>query len=208
MQNHYQKKIVTKIAKFISNEFTLFATFSTLSFISFSTFSIILFIFIEFALFATFFAIFKKQIFWVKIISKFITSKSSRLSFSILEFLKNVSISLFIFSFIFSQKLISNKTYLTMNNLFVIFVEKSKSLNLSYRQKSKLFSYHWQLNKFVIFISHQTRITSYFLSSFNSFKFNILSKSNFCLFIQANVLRRHIFFCEQIINFASRNASI
>ena len=85
-----------------------------------------------------------------------------------------------------------------MNDLFVMFVEKSKSLNLSHRQKNEFFLYNKQLNKS---ISHQTRITSYFLSSFNSFKLNSLSKSKFCLFIQISVFYRRILFCEQNINF-------
>ena len=82
-----------------------------------------------------------------------------------------------------------------------MFNEKSKSLNLLHRQKNKFFLYHWRLNKF---ISHQTRITTYFLSSLNSFKFNILSKSKFCLFIQINVFFRRISLYEYNINFASR----
>ena len=160
----------------------------TLSF----TFSIILFTFI---LFVTFHATSKKQIFWTKIVSKFISSKLSRLSLSIFKFLRNASISFFTFS--------TTRFYMTMNDLFVMFAKKSKFLNLSYRQKHTFFQYHWRLDK--SFISRQTQITSYFLSSFNSFKFNILSKSNFCLFIQTNVFRR-IFFCEQNINFVSRKS--
>ena len=219
VQNHHQKKFAIKFAKhiftfssnelvlFVFNEIVLFSRqFFISSLISLSTLFIILFTFIESILFATS----KKQIFWTKIASKsIISSKSSRLSISILEFLKSTSI---IFSSISSQISTSTKTYLkiylTMNNLFVMFFEKSKSLNLLYRQKHTFSQHHWRSNKLVIFLFYQIRITLYFLSSLNSFKFNILSKSNFCLFIQTNVFRRFIFFCEQTINFASRNTSI
>ena len=180
-----------KLVLFLFNQIVSFSKqFFTSSLISFSTFFIILFTFIEFILFATLFATFfatsKKLIFWAKIKSKtIISSKFSRLSLSILEFLKSASISLFSLS--------STRFYMTINDLFVMFFEKFKLIDLIRRQKNEFFSYHWQFNKLVIFISHQTRITSYFLSSFNSFKFNILSKSKLCLFIQTSVLRR-IFF--------------
>ena len=215
MRTRHAKKLATKLVLFIFKKLALFVTFSQIfskssiissfisSFISFSTLFIILFTFIEFILFATS----KKQIFWAKIASKsIISSKFSRLSFSILELFRNASISLFTFSSTFSSTSISTRFYITMNNLFVIFNEKSKSLNLSHRQMNAFSQYHWQFNKLVIFIFHQTRITSYFLSSFNSFKFNVLSKSKFCLFIQTSASRRRIFFCKQNINFASRIA--
>ena len=127
-----------------------------------------------------------------------ILSKLSRLSRFAFKLLKNISISSFTF---LSTFLLLIKFYMTMNDLFVMFVEKSKSLNLSLYQKNSYFLYNKQLSKF---ISHQTRITSYFLSSFNSFKFNISSKLKLCLLIQINVLRRHILFCDQNINFASQ----
>ena len=205
MQNHYQKKFAIKLAKyiftsffnklvsFIFNEIVLFSkqffisSFTSL-FISSKIFvEFILFTFIEFILFATFFTTLKKQIFWTKIISKSISSKFSSLLFSIFEFLRNTSISFFTFLSI----ALSMRFYITINNLFVIFNERIKLLNLSHRQKSKFFSYNKQFSKFIFY---QTRITSYFLSSFNSFKFNILSKSKLYLFIQTNVFRRHIFF--------------
>ena len=107
MQNHYQKKLVSfvfnQIISFVLNQIVLFSKqFFTSSLISFSTFSIILFTFIEFALFTSSFATSKRQIFWAKIISKSISSKSSRLSLLIFEFLRNASISCFIFSFTLS----------------------------------------------------------------------------------------------------------
>ena len=189
VQNHHQKKS-SIISSFIS------------SLTSFSTFFIILSIFIKSILIAIFFATSKKSIFWTKITSKSITSsKSSRLSFSIFESLKNASII-----FASTSTLTTTRFYMTMNDLFVMFVEKSKSLNLIHRQKNSFFSHSKQSSKLVIF--YQICITSYFLTSFNSFKFNILSKSNFCLFIQINVIRRHTLFCEQNINFASRCASL
>ena len=186
-----------QIVSFIFNELALFVAFSqmtsksslTSSFTSFSTFFIILFTFI---LFAILFATSKKQIFWAKIASKsIISSKFSRLS----RFASKIQS--------ISTSSLSTKIYLTMNNLFIMFNEKSKSLDLSHRQKSLFFSHYWQLNKF---ISYQTRITTYFLSSLNSLKFNILSKLEFCLFIQTSVFRCHIFFDKQNINFASRIA--
>ena len=173
VQNYHQKKFksisfeistLNEIVLFIFKKLTLFVTFSQIfskssiissfisSLISLSTFFIILFVFI---LFATFHATSKKQIFWAKIISKSISSKSLRLSFSMFEFLRNVSILLFIF--------LITRFYITMNDLFVMFVEKSKLLNLSYRQKHTFFQHHWRFNKFFIFC--QTQITSYFLSS-------------------------------------------
>ena len=206
MHDHHQKKFVTKIAKFIFSESTLFAIFSISSFTSSSTFFITLFIFIEFILFATLFETSKKLIFWAKMTSKSITSsKSSRLSLSILEFFRNAFRIALISSSNIASIFASSSTrfYMTINDLFVMFNEKSKSLNLSHRQKHTFSQHYWRLNKF--FISRQTQITSYFLSSLNSFKFNILSKSNFCLFIQTSVFRR-IFLCEQNINFASRRS--
>ena len=216
VQNYHQKKFATKLLKhiftsssnelvlFVLNEIVLFSKSLVISLLtsSFTSFSTSSEIFIEFTLFAISLATSKTQIFWATITSKFASSKFSRLSRFVLKFLENASI---IFALILT--LISTRFYMTINDLFVIFNKKSKSLDLSHRQKSKFSSYHWQLNKLVIFIFHQTRITSYFLSSFNSFKFNILSKSKLCLFIQINVLRRHIFFCEQNINFVSQIAS-
>ena len=154
---------------------------------------------IESILFAILFAISRKQIFWVQIASKFASSKLSRLLRFISKFL---SISLLIST---------TKTYLTMNNLFVMFVEKSKLIDLLHRQKILFFSKNWRFNKFNI--SRQTRITSYFLSSFNSFKFEVFSKAFFYLFIQTNAFRRrhfvaNIFFCEQNSNFALESALI
>ena len=140
------------------------------------------------------------MIFWAKIILKsIISSKFSRLSRFISKFLKNASI-LFAST---SISTLSTKFYMTMNNLFVMFNKKSKSLDLQHCQKNKSFSYHWQLNKFVIF--YQIRITTYFLSSFNWFKFNVLSKAKLCLFIQTNVYCYRRLFkstCEQMIIFA------
>ena len=213
VQNYHQKKFATKLVKFIFNEFALFASSNTFlqifsrtllisSLTSLSTFFIILsiyiefilFIFIEFILFATLFTTSKKQIFWAKIVSKSsISSRFSRLSRFVFEFLKSASISLFTSSTFLSTSL-STRFYMTMNDLFAMFVEKSKSLNLSQRQKNAFFQYHWQFNKLVI--SHQTRIISYFLSSLNSFKFNVLSKSTFCLFIRINASRRVQFFAR------------
>ena len=209
MQNHHQKKS-QKLVSFIFNELALFVTFSQkfsisslISLFISSKISIvfILFISIESILFATLFTTSKKQIFWAKIVSKAILSKLSRLLRFVFKFLSIILLS------IFSQISISTKTYLTMNNLFVIFVERSKSLNLSHRQKNVNSSYHWRSSKLVIF--YQTRITSYFLSSFNSFKSNVLLKSNLFLSIQINSTRRHInkSICKQMINFASQNAS-
>ena len=135
-----------KFVSFLFNQVVLFSKqFFISSFTSFSTLFIILFTFIEFILFvtsfATFFAILKKSIFWAKMTSKIIiSSKFSRLSFSIHEFFKNVSISLSIFS---STFLSSTRFYITMNDLFVMFFEKFKSINLQHRQKNKFFSYHW-----------------------------------------------------------------
>ena len=203
VQNHYQKKLIFSAF----NEIVLFAMFSqkfsTSSFISLSISSkiaikfilSILFIFVEHILFATLFATSKILIFWAKIASKLMISlKLSRLSRFVFKIQSTSTLLLF------------TRFYITMNNLFVMFVERSKLLNLSHRQKNSFFSYNKQFNKFVI--CYQTRITSYFLSSLNSFKFNILSKLDFCLSIQASVLRRHISFCEQIIDFVSQSASI
>ena len=174
MQNHYQKKFATKFLKhiftlsfnefvsFVFNEIVLFLkslvillfislftssfTSSTTFFILFLMLSIILFIFILFAISR---ATSKKSIFWAKIISKsIISSKSSRLSFSILEFLKSALITFSIFS---STFLSSTRFYITMNNLFVMFIEKFKSINLMHRQKNEFFSYNKQFNKLVIF---------------------------------------------------------
>ena len=71
-----------------------------------------------------------------------------------------------------------NKIYLTMNNLFVMFIEKFKSLDLQYRSKNSFFSSRWQINKFSI---SQTRIILYFLfmTSKKSKKLNLIRQSNF-----------------------------
>ena len=92
-----------------------------------------------------------------------------------------------------------------------MFIEKSMSISLIHRQKSLFFSKDWRFSKFIIF--HQTRITSYFLSSLNSFKFAIVFKLSLYLSIRANESRRRyfvantFFFCEQIINFALESTS-
>ena len=157
VQNHYQKKfkstffeIVTTIETIstfnqivsslfneiilfsksfvISSFISLFTSFLTFFIILFNRIKFILFIFIEFILFAIFFATSKKQISWAKIISKFISSRLSRLS----RFASKIQL--------ISISSLSTRFYITMNNLFVIFNEKTKSLNLSHRQKNKFFS--------------------------------------------------------------------
>ena len=72
------------------------------------------------------------------------------------------------------------------------------SINLIHRQRNAFSQYNQRASK----LFYQTRITSYFSSSFNSFKFEIVSKALFYLFIQISVSRRRISLCEQIINFA------
>ena len=143
MQNYHQKKFVTKLAKSIFNELVLSIASNTFSQLFSKSFIISSFI-----LSSTFFIIYnvicnisrniKETNILSKIISKFILSKSSRLSFSMFEFLKNASISFFTFLLIFS---LSTRFYITMNNLFVIFNEKSKSLNLSHCQKNQFLLY-------------------------------------------------------------------
>ena len=196
VQNHHQKKFATKSLKYIftsfSNELVLFVFNEIVSFskqffisslISLSTFFIILFTFIEFILFifiefilfifieftlsalsTTLFATSKKRIFWAKIVSKFISSKFSRLSLSILEFLRTIS----------SQISTSTKTYLTMNNLFVMFNKKSKSLDLSHCQKHTFSQHYWRLSKLVIFFFIELTSRHIF------YRVSIRSNSTFC----------------------------
>ena len=75
-------------------------------------------------------------------------------------------ISSFISLVIFATSLaitISKKIYMTMNNLFVIFFERFKFLDLIRHQRNKFSLYHWQFNTRTLFISQQTRIIFYFL---------------------------------------------
>ena len=53
------------------------------------------------------------------------------------------------------------KPYLTVDNLFAMFVGRPKPIGLIHRQRNEPSPYRWQPSKPVT--SHQTRITSYFL---------------------------------------------
>ena len=196
VHDHHQKKSTTslamKFAKFISmfisssSELVSFAISSKLVAIQNSSTSS------TSSIESTLFATSKTQIFWAAIASKFVSSKLSRLS-------RFVSKFLFLFS---STSTI--KTYLTIDDLFVMFVEKFMSIDLIHCQKNLFSSKDWRFSKFIIF--HQTRITSYFLSSLNSFKFAVFSEKSLYLSIQTSVSRRRISLCEQIINFARESA--
>ena len=75
---------------------------------------------------------------------------------------------------------ISKKLYLMMNNLFVIFFEKFKWIDLLYRSRNSFSSLDKQLNNRKFFIS-QTRITFYFLfvTFKKSKKLNSIRQSSF-----------------------------
>ena len=112
-----------------------------------------------------------------------ISSKFSFLSNSASEFVskhsENTIICSFIFSFIF-QKFATmrsiflynlfSKLYLTIDDLFRMFVEKSKSINLQQHQKHQFFSRIFDISKRNF---TQMRIIFYFLSISKSRKFEI-----------------------------------
>ena len=82
------------------------------------------------------------------VILSLVSSKFSRLFISIARL---SSISSFISPQIFIQKS-AKKIYITMNDLFHMFAEKIKSINLSHRQNRFLFSLVNKIDKFCIFI--------------------------------------------------------
>ena len=111
----------------------------------------------------------KKSIFWTKIISRsIISSKFLRFSIFLSKFisktLKNVS---FIFSFILFQKFVQMQSKfikrfcLIVNDLYRMFVEKSKFLNLQQHQNYRFFSHIFDIRQRnliqirIIFIFHR-----------------------------------------------------
>ena len=71
----------------------------------------------------------------------------------------NMSSQIFSISFAISFST-SKKIYLRMNDFFVMFTKRFKSIDLLHRSKNSFFSYNWRINKLSI---SQTRIIFYFL---------------------------------------------
>ena len=140
----------------------------------------------------------RKQISWAQIASKPASPKPSRLPRPVPKFLLSPTPTP------------TTKAYLTMDDLFAMFAGKPKPLGLRRRQKGLLSPKDWRPSKPII--SRQTRITSYFLPSSNSFKSGAFSKAPSYLPNQASAPRRRPFsastppLCGQIINSAPGNA--
>ena len=127
--------------KFATLQISLFASFSTSSQTLVSN---------SFVLFATYFAISTNRILFA--ISLATSKKSTSFKFSRIS--KSIS-KLFIF--------ISKRFYLIMNDLFVLFNEKSRFSNLLHHQNNVFFLSIKRFNNLASIIS-QTRIISYFKS--------------------------------------------
>ena len=142
----------------------------------------------------------RRQISWAAIASKPASPKPSRLPRPVPKFLLSAT-----------PTPAATKAYLTMDDLFAMFTGKPMPIGLIHRQKDLTPPKDWRPSKPVT--SHQTRITSYFLPSSNSFKSEAVSKSPLYFPIQASAPRcRRLFFastpplCGQIINSAPGHA--
>ena len=113
----------------------------------------------------------RKSISWAKIVSRsVVASKFFRLSIATLKSmcksLKNARIAC---SSISSRTSTSSRSYLTVNDLFRMFAEKSKSLDLQSRQNKSLSSRSFDKCNFKSrFELIQIRITSYFNATISS----------------------------------------
>ena len=180
----FTSKITSKALISISTSFSTskikiatFTFFFTLKVqIATSTFS-------EFIMSTTSIATSRKSIFWVEITSRsIIASKSSRLSISTSKRVSNIAkIASIIYSFtsssIFSQESISKhqnsrirKFYLTLNDLYRMFVEKHKSIDLSQHQIRRSFSSNVNSCHSIQRNLIQINITFYFKSAVNQNK--------------------------------------
>ena len=126
----------------------------------------------------------RKPISWTEIVSRFVASKFSRLPIATLKLmcksLKNANI---VCSSTSSRTSTSSRFYLTVNDLFRMFVEKSSSFDLQSNQKKSLSSRDSDKCNFANKCDLiQSRITSYFhamiSSAFKSIKFEAFSATH------------------------------